>query len=88
MRTGERPDERLAIALYVAAAVLLLLTGWPGVLAAVLPLPYAVNALPWWNVTDDSAPSANRGWRRFLWLNFVTGFLVTMLLIAYVVLRG
>jgi 4-hydroxybenzoate polyprenyltransferase len=84
---GARATVRLAIVLYAGAAMLLLLTGWPGVLAAVLPLPYAVNALPWWNVTDESAPSANRGWRRFLWLNFVTGFLVTMLLIAYVVLR-
>ncbi|HTL40909.1 MAG TPA: prenyltransferase [Pseudolysinimonas sp.] len=85
---GARATVRLAIVLYVAAALLLLVTGWPGVLAAVLPLPYAVNALPWWNVTDESAPSANRGWRRFLWLNFITGFLVTMLLIAYVLLRG
>jgi 4-hydroxybenzoate polyprenyltransferase len=84
---GARATVRLAIVLYAGAALLLLLTGWPGVLAAVLPLPYAVNALPWWNVTDESAPSATRGWRRFLWLNFVTGFLVTMLLIAYVVLR-
>ena len=25
---------------------------------------------------------ANAGWRRFLWLNLVTGFLVTMLLIV------
>lgn len=85
---GARATVRLAVVLYVAAGVLLLVTGWPGVLAAVLPLPYAVNALPWWNVTDESAPSANRGWRRFLWLNFITGFLVTMLLIAYVLLRG
>jgi 4-hydroxybenzoate polyprenyltransferase len=84
---GARATVRLAIALYLLAAVLLLFTGWPGVLAAVLPLPYAINALPWWNVTDESAPTANRGWRRFLWLNFVTGFLVTMLLIAYVLVR-
>jgi 4-hydroxybenzoate polyprenyltransferase len=79
---GARATVRLAIGLYLAAGLLLLATGWPGVLAAVLPVPYALNVLPWWNVTDDSAPTANRGWRRFLWLNFVTGFLVTMLLIA------
>ena len=35
-----------------------------------------------WNVTDAAAETANRGWRRFLLLNFVTGFFVTMLLIA------
>jgi 4-hydroxybenzoate polyprenyltransferase len=84
---GTRATVRLAVALYVLAGILLLFTGFPGALAAVLPIPYAINALPWWNVTDESAPTANRGWRRFLWLNFVTGFLVTMLLIAYALLR-
>jgi 4-hydroxybenzoate polyprenyltransferase len=84
---GARATVRLAIALYLAAGILMLFTGWPGALAAVLALPYAINAIPWWNVNDESAPTANRGWRRFLWLNFATGFAVTMLLIAYVLTR-
>ena len=84
---GARVTVRLSLVLYLAAGVLLLVTSWPGPLAAVLVLPYAANAAPWWNVRDADAASANRGWRRFLWLNFVTGFLVTMLLIAWVLLR-
>lgn len=84
---GARATARLSLVLYLLAGVLLLFTSWPGPLAAVLVLPYVVNAAPWWNVTESDAASANRGWRRFLWLNFVTGFLVTMLLIAYVLLR-
>ena len=67
---------------YLVAAALLLLVPWPGVLAAVLPLPYAANAASFWSVRDDDCERANRGWRRFLWLNLATGFLVTMLLIA------
>ncbi|MGV8967834.1 MAG: prenyltransferase [Cellulomonas sp.] len=67
---------------YLAAAALLLLVPWPGLLAAVLPLPYAANAASFWSVRDNDCERANRGWRRFLWLNLVTGFLVTMLLIA------
>jgi hypothetical protein len=39
--------------------------------------------LQFWNISDADAEQANRGWKRFLWLNFVTGFVVTMLLIAY-----
>ena len=54
--------------------------------AALLALPYAVSCAQFWNVTDDAAESANRGWKRFLWLNFVTGFAVTMLLIWWAVL--
>jgi len=79
---GARRTVRLAITLYLLAGILLLAVPWPGVLAAVLAVPYAANAAPWWRVTDATAPDANRGWRRFLGLNFVTGFAVTMLLIA------
>jgi 4-hydroxybenzoate polyprenyltransferase len=84
---GARRTVRLAVVLYLLAGILLLATEWPGPLAAVLALPYAINVAGWWRVTDETAPTANRGWRRFLWLNFVTGFAVTMLLIAYAVLR-
>ncbi|CAN5222137.1 prenyltransferase [soil metagenome] len=84
---GARATVRVAVALYLAGGILLLFTDWPGPLAAILVLPYAINALPWWNVTDVDAAAANRGWRRFLWLNFVTGFCVTMLLIVYVIVR-
>jgi 4-hydroxybenzoate polyprenyltransferase len=84
---GARRTVRLAVTLYLLAGILLLATEWPGPLAAALAVPYVVNALPWWRVTDETAPTANRGWRRFLWLNFATGFAVTMLLIAYVLLE-
>ncbi|MBD5785262.1 prenyltransferase [Cellulosimicrobium terreum] len=71
-----------AAAAYLAAAVVLALQPWPGALAALLPLPYAVNVLRFRDVRDDDCERANAGWRTFLWLNLVTGFLVTMLLIA------
>ena len=59
----------------------MLLTPWPGPLAAVLALPYIVNAAPWWNVTDDTSADTNRAWRRFIALNYIAGFLATMILI-------
>ncbi|WP_395638271.1 prenyltransferase [Pseudolysinimonas sp.] len=80
---GARRTVRLSVVLYLLAGILLLATDWPGPLGAVLALPYAINVAGWWRVTDETAPDANRGWRRFLWLNFATGFGVTMLLIAY-----
>ncbi len=85
---GARPTVRLSVTLYLLAGILLLATEWPGPLAAALALPYVINALPWWRVTDATAPTANRGWRRFLWLNFATGFAVTMLLIAWAFVRS
>jgi 4-hydroxybenzoate polyprenyltransferase len=80
---GAKATARLAVIAYLLAGVLLLFIGWPGALAAVLALPYAISCAPWWNVTDAASESANRGWRRFLWLNFATGFLVTMLMIWF-----
>jgi 4-hydroxybenzoate polyprenyltransferase len=83
---GARATVRLSVLAYLAAGILLLFVGWPGGLAAVLAVPYAISCAQFWNGTDAASESANRGWKRFLWLNFVTGFLVTLLLIWYVVL--
>ena len=84
---GARATVRFSVIAYLLAGVLLLFTDWPGPLAAILALPYAISCGQFWNITDELAETANRGWRRFLLLNFVTGFLVTMLLIAWVLAR-
>ncbi len=78
---GGRATVRLAVIAYLLAGVLLLFTAWPGPLAALLALPYAISCAVYWSISDEDAETANRGWRRFLYLNFATGFLVTMLLI-------
>lgn len=85
---GARATVRFAVVAYLLGGILLLGAEWPGPIAALLSLPYAVMCAPYWNVTDEASASANRGWRKFLWLNFVTGFLVTMLLIWWAFVRG
>ncbi len=81
---GGKATVRFAILAYALGGVLLLFSQWPGPLASVLVVPYILMCAPFWNVADADAESANRGWRRFLLLNFITGFLVTMLLIWFV----
>lgn len=78
---GARATVRMSLALWAVAGVAMLFTPWPGPLAAVLAIPYIVNAAPWWNVTDETAGVTNRSWRRFIALNYVAGFLATMILI-------
>ncbi len=80
---GARATVRFAVVSYLLAGLLLLGTEWPGPLAALAALPYAVSTAQWRNVTDDRAEDANRGWKRFLWLNFLAGAVVTMMLIAW-----
>jgi 4-hydroxybenzoate polyprenyltransferase len=85
---GARATVRVAVFAYLVSAVLLTFTEWPGPIAAVLPVLYALNCRPWWDVTDADSETANRGWKRFLWLNFVVGAVTTMLLIWWSLLRG
>jgi 4-hydroxybenzoate polyprenyltransferase len=78
---GAAPTVRVAMALYAGAGLAALGTGWPGALAGALAVPYLVNVARFASLTDARAEEANAGWRTFLWLNYVTGFLVTQLLI-------
>ncbi len=84
---GARRTVRFAIAMWTVAGVLMLFTPWPGPLSALLALPYIAAAWPYRSVTDSESGATNRGWRRFLALNYVCGFLATMLLIWWEVVR-
>lgn len=83
---GARWTVRFALALYALAGVAALFTAWPGPLAALLAVPYLVMVWPFRSVTDETADTATAGWRKFLWLNQITGFGVTVLLIWWVFL--
>lgn len=85
---GARRTVRFAIAMWLTAGVLMLATAWPGPLAAALVVPYVVTAWPFAGIADAESSRANAGWRRFLVINYVVGFLVTMLLIWYAVLMS
>ncbi|WP_182354220.1 prenyltransferase [Flaviflexus huanghaiensis] len=78
---GAKTTVRGAAAAYVLAGLLLLGTGWPGALSALLVVPYIVNVAPYLNLSDEECERANAAWRRFIWLNLLTGFLVTQLFI-------
>ena len=78
---GAARTVRAAFCAYLVAGVILLFTGWPAALAALLVLPYAASVAPYLGLADADCERANAGWRRFIWLNLVTGFLVTQLFI-------
>jgi 4-hydroxybenzoate polyprenyltransferase len=78
---GARWTARFALVCYAAAGVVVAFSAWPGPLAAVLVVPYLAAVWPYRSVTDDTAHTATRGWDRFLWINQLAGFGVTLLLI-------
>jgi len=85
---GARWTVRFALACYAAAGLMMLATGWPGPLAALLVIPYLAAVWPFRNITDETADAATAGWRRFLWINQIAGFGVTLLLIWYALRTG
>lgn len=76
---GARSTVWIAFSAYLLAGILMLWTAVP--LAGLLVLPYLANVAPFLSVTDTTSAQANAGWKRFLWINYLTGFLVTMTLI-------
>ena len=68
--------------LYLLAGVLAACSGWPTQLAGLLAIPYLAMVLPFATITDATAERANRGWRRFLAINYGAGFGVTLLAIV------
>jgi len=85
---GACTTVRIALGLWLAAGLLMLATEWPGPLAALLVLPYLAAAWPYRSVSDADSGSANRGWRWFIAMNYGVGFLVTMLLIWWALIRS
>jgi 4-hydroxybenzoate polyprenyltransferase len=79
---GARTTVLGAAVLYLGAGVLAACSLWPTALAGLLALPYLAMVLPFAGITDATAARANRGWRRFLAINYGAGFAVTMLAIV------
>ncbi len=78
---GARWTVRFALVCYALAGLTMLGVTWPGPLAAITVIPYLAAVWPYRNLSDADAERATTGWRRFLWINQLTGFLVTLLLI-------
>jgi 4-hydroxybenzoate polyprenyltransferase len=80
---GARWTVWFSLVCYAAAGAVMLTTTWPGPLAALVALLYIATVWPFRSITDETAERATAGWRRFLWINQVAGFVVTLLLIWY-----
>lgn len=79
---GARATTRFAFLLYLAAGLLMASAGMPAAAAAIAAVPYLAILLPFLSITDETCETANQGWRRFIWLNFFAGAIVTQLLIS------
>lgn len=79
---GGRYTVRFSVVFYVLSSIILFVSGNPSMWLAPIPLAYALHILPWWNVNNCESASSHAGWVRFLWMNYVAGFLITMFIIV------
>lgn len=63
---------------YLVAAYVVAVQGIEYLPIALAGILYAINVAPFLVVTDKTSASTNSGWKRFLWLNFVSGAVVTI----------
>lgn len=78
---GARATVRFAWTCYLVAGVSLAFASWPAAIASVAALPYLYIVYPHLRITDETCESANRGWKKFILLNYFAGFIVTMVTI-------
>lgn len=79
---GARNTVRIAVALYLVAGLMLIALPdrfWQASFAAI---PYLLVVGSQLGITDENCEAANRGWKRFLLLNFLAGAWIMALLIG------
>lgn len=78
---GARATIWISIVLYLVAASIVALQGWQYGAVALAGILYAFNLFPYAFVTDKESGTTNKAWRRFLWLNYLSGAIVTVTII-------
>lgn len=79
---GAKPTIWFAYIMYLAAAFVIYLQGGAYVAVALVGIAYCFNISPYLTVTEKTSGTVNKAWKRFLWLNFFAGFIVTIVIIS------
>lgn len=85
---GAARTAQFALILFAISGVLVLVASafvtlpWTLWVTALAAVPYLVLIWPFRNLPDDRCEEANRGWRHFLWVNFLSGAIVAIMIIT------
>lgn len=77
---------RFAAIMYLAAVLLVASLGGLALVVAATGLSYVANVVPFLHIKDTQAHLARAGWKRFLWINYLTGAVVTIACVAAITL--
>lgn len=84
---GARATVIFSFGLYTIGAVLVALQGGLSIFVAIAGLVYPLNIASQLTITDETSALARPAWRRFIWVNFLVGFVVTLVLIIATITR-
>jgi 4-hydroxybenzoate polyprenyltransferase len=84
---GARATVIFSFSLYTIGAVLVALQGGLSIFVAIAGLVYPLNIASQLTITDETSALARPAWRRFIWVNFLVGFVVTLVLIIATITR-
>lgn len=80
---GARTVVYLAATSYAVAAIILAVQDPQLVAVAFCGVLYLANTLDFVTITDTTSATARTGWKRFLWMNYLTGAVVTITMIVW-----
>lgn len=78
---GARKTVWLSAILYALAVATIATQEGVAYFVAASGLLYIINLAPYRNITDKTSAIANKAWRRFIWLNYIVGAVVTISII-------
>ncbi len=78
---GARSTVWMSALMYLVASTLMLVQGGWVTLVGLAGLSYVAIVSPYLFITDKTSANANKGWRRFIWLNYGVGAVVTIVII-------
>lgn len=79
---GAKNTVRFSLLFYAISIFVLAIIGWPAILVGLPLLLYITMVIPYINLVDSDATKANKGWRKFLLINQVMGFVITVIIIV------
>lgn len=79
---GAKNTVRYAAVMYLVASCLVAFIGGLGLAVAVVGLLYVANVAPYVAASDKQAHQARGGWKRFMYLNYIAGAVITMCCLA------
>lgn len=79
---GARLTVIFSFILYLVAAVIATSQGIEYIAIAAIALAYCANISPYLRTTDATSQKTNNAWKRFIWLNYASGAIVTMVILA------